>query len=475
MTPRPFTILIVSSDRMTLRRLSKFLEVFGYEVRQATDQSQALAAAELDRPDFLIVDAAAASAAELQVCRTIRRLWTPGYTYALLLAPKLEVAGITAALEQGFDDFLAAPIVFGEVLARLRAGARVVEFERRLAEQASADSVTGLAGKAALAAELLRRSQSAKGAIGWLAFIDLDYFHRIAARLGRTQSQNLLRELAKRLQSRCTPESFVASLGEDRFAVLLPTSDSAAASTWCQQALVAIAQEPFVIGSESHHLTGSCGLTEVTTGETLDEVQIRAQRALQLAKSSGRSCVITSDEVDRDADDWAALAAGGKLFQTTLARDVMHPCPVILHLDETLDQAHALLSLTGLAHAPVVDAEGKLAGILSLDRLAAARLRNPKPRGHGSNSSSVRLVRHVMDSDVTRFDESTPFAELLEYFTGESATLAVVVHRGQPRGILHCQAIAALNERLTADHFASPKPRTGDSSDLLVPDLAIAE
>src|SRR2546426_545921 len=122
MNPRPFTILIVSPDRLSLRRLSKFLDVFGYDVRQATD---------------------------------------------------------------------------GE-----RAGARFIEYERRLAEQAAIDSLTGLADKAALIAELHRRSQGAKGAIGWLAVFDLDYFQRITDRVGRCGAQDLLRQVAQHVQSR---------------------------------------------------------------------------------------------------------------------------------------------------------------------------------------------------------------------------------------------------------------------------------
>jgi hypothetical protein len=80
-----------------------------------------------------------------------------------------------------------------------------------------------------------------------------------------------------------------------------------------------------------------------------------------------------------------------------------------------------------------------------------------------------------MSTDVTRFDECTPLAELMEFFTGETATLAIIVRDKKPRGLVHCHALAALNERLTADHFASTKPRTGTSADLLVPDLAMAE
>jgi diguanylate cyclase (GGDEF)-like protein len=473
MTPRPFTILIVSPDRLSLRRLSKFLDVFGYDVRQATDGDKALAAAEAARPDFLIVDGSSGQPADLQLCRSIRRVWPQGYTYALLLSERPDVGDITAALEGGFDDFLAAPIVFGELLARLRAGARFLEYERRLAEQSGLDCLTGLADKAALTTELHRRSQGAKGTIGWLAVFDLDYFQRIADRLGRAGAQELLRQVAQHVRGRSGTDYYAAGMGEDRIAVILPASGGETAATWCEEELKALAEGTFTAAEQSHHLTASCGLTEVTAGEALDIIQARVQRALQLAKASGRNCVVTSGEVDRDADAWAAFAADGKLFHTTVARDVMHPCPLLVHHDETLEQAHALLQQTGLAHAPVVDAEGKLSGIVSLDQLAAARLRNPKPRG-GSNSS-VRLVRHVMTTDVTRFDETTPLGDLMEFFTGESVTIAIIVRDKKPRGLVHCHALAALNERLTADHFASPKPKSGCSADLLVPDLAMAE
>jgi CBS domain-containing protein len=257
---------------------------------------------------------------------------------------------------------------------------------------------------------------------------------------------------------------------------LLPASGGETAATWCDELLKSLADATFTVAEQQHRLTASCGISEVAARETLDVVLPRVQQALALAKASGRNCVVTSQEVDRDTDAWAAFAADGKLFQTTIARDVMHPCPLLLSLDETLEQANALLAQTGLSHAPVVDTDNKLAGLVSADQLAVALLKNPKPRGQQVNrSSSVRLVRHVMSSDLTRFDEQTPLAELMEFFTGESATLAVIVRDKKPRGLVHCQALAALNERLAADNFTSVKPRTGTSADLLVPDLAMAE
>ena len=475
MNARPFTILIVSSDRVNLRRLSKFLDVFGYDVRQATADTAALAAAEAAQPDFLIVDGSSGAPADLQLCRSVRRLAQNGYTYSLLLAERREIGEITAALEAGFDDFLTSPIVFGELLARLRAGARFIEYERRIREQAGVDPLTGLADNAALIAEVQKRLQATKGPYGWLALVEVDYFQRIANRLGQRGTEELLRQAAGKLRGSCGEGYFAARLCGDRIAILLPPSGKETATAWCEGALDALAECQFSYLEQPFRLTASCGLAELAAGDAVDATQARAQRALQLARSSGGNCVVTGVEVDQDADAWAAYAADGKLFETTTARDVMHPWPLLLQADETIEQGYVLLSQTGLVNAPVVDGEGSLVGVVSLDQLAAARLRCPKPKTPNVNSSSVRLVRHLMTTDVKRFEESTPLGVLMEFFTDESSPYAVVVRGKRPRGVVHCHALAALNERLTADHFAASQPRLGTSVDLLVPDLALAE
>jgi two-component system cell cycle response regulator len=474
MTPRPFTVLLVSPDRLHLRRITRFLDVFGYDVRQATSVSQAQAAAAAAHPDFLIVDGTA-SFADGALCQAVRRSWPGRPTYSLLMVEQPEVGDITAALEAGFDDFLALPVAFGELLARLRAGARWLAYETRLAEQSGVDPRTGLANRAALASALTQRSKGAAGAIGWLALLDLDYFQRVVDQLGRGGAEELLRQAAQIVQ-RAAQDSgaLVAAWGDDQFAVLLPASDEGRAKSWCQQVLSSLAGTALAGPAAGWSLTASCGLTEVAAGEALEVVAVRVQRALALAKASGRDCVVSTSEVDREAEAWAALAAEGQLFQTTLARDVMHPCPLLLSAEETVELAHSLLVQTGLAQVPVVDAEGRLVGVVGRDQLAAARLRG-RVRPAGSAHSSLRLVRQVMTTDVPRFEETTPLAELLEFFTDETATLAVIVRDKRPRGLVHCHALAALNERLTADHFVGSRPLAGTSDDLLVPDLAMAD
>ncbi|HEX5104415.1 MAG TPA: diguanylate cyclase, partial [Pirellulaceae bacterium] len=443
-----------------------------FDVRQATDDRQALAAAQSARPDFLVLDTSHGDPVDLQLCRQVRRIWPQGYTFALLLAERPETADITTALEAGFDDFLTAPVVFGELLARLRAGARVIEFEQRLAEQSGLEPTTGLPDKGSLSTEFATRLQQATGAIGWLALFDIDYFFRFADQCGRPAAQAVLREAGQLIQQQLSPGGFVASLASDQIVILLPPGASEAIVVWADGALAKVAEHEYTLGGEKVALSASCGATEISPGESLDAVLVRAQKSLQFAKSSGRNCTATSQEVDREAEAWAAFAADGKLFQTTVARDVMQPCPLLLHVDETVDQASAFIQLTGLTVAPVVDGDGKLAGTVTLDQLAAARLRSDiKTR----ESGSVRLVRHVMSTDIVKFDETTSLGRLFEFFTGENAPLAIVVRDRCPRGIVHCQGLAALNEKLAAGYFAATKPRTNTSEDLLVPELAMAE
>lgn len=473
MSTRPLTILLVSPDRGTLRRLGKFLDVFGYDVRQATDDARALAAAQAARPDFLILDASSGQP-NLQLCRQIRRVWPQGYSYGLLLANLEQSGDVTTALEAGFDDFLKSPIVFGELLARLRAGARVIEFERRLAEQAGIDPITGLADRAALAAQLSQLPAAGSNSAGWLALVDLDYYFRVADQFGRPAAQALLRQAGEQVQNLGGPEAFTAALGDDRFAVLLPAGSEEEAVTWAEEALAALAAHAFNIENQALQLTASCGITRVGSGEALEAVLDRGQNAVQLAKLSGRGCVATSDEVEREAEAWSALAADGRLFQTTAARDVMLPCPLLLSADEAVEQAAALCELTAQSSAPVIDNEGRLVGIVTLEQLAAGKT-SGKPSCGKALSNSGRLVRHVMSADVQRFEESTPLSRLLEFFTESGVVQAVVVQGKRPRGIVHCQGLASLNDKLTAQHFAAARLPSGSSADLLVPDLALAE
>lgn len=476
MTSRPFSALLVSGDRTLLRQLTRFLELFGYEVRQAVDADQAQAAAEAAGADFLLVDGAMTPKPGLAFSRTIRGYAPSGYTYALQLIDSQETAVLTEALDAGFDDFLAKPVVFGELLSRLRAGARVIEFERRLALQAGLEAVTNLPDSNALGAQLKEHLASANNrgkqeTLGSLCLIDLDYFTRFTARFGRAAGESLIRKTAGMLSLACQSGEIAASLGKDRFAVVLPHATQEQAAQWSQSLLASIAQREHAIGEHKVRLTASSGIMELSRGLSAERSLEIAEQILSLAKASGRNCVLTQLTWEKDVAAWNKIAAGGKLFSTTLARDVMIPCAALLGIDETIEQGQSLFEQTRLSVLPVVDREGKFAGLVTASQLSGKSSRPAKVR----NSGSVRLMRHHMATDIARFDESATLAELMEFFTGEHTSVAVILRDQRPSGLVYCQSLAALNERLAREQFIPALPFAPTSEYLVVPDLSTVE
>jgi len=476
MESRPFSALLLSADRALLRQLTRFLSLCGYDVRQAVDMDQALAAAEAGGADFLLVDGALQPSPSLSFFRAVRAHAPAGYTYALLMVESIASPDVAKALESGFDDFLEKPLNFGEILTRLRAGARLIEFERRMDQQQGIDLVTKLPNSNTFFAHLQKhlekvQERNARESLGALCLFDLDYFGRFARRLGKDASDRLVRAAGGLLNLEGSPNVMVATQGGNRFAVLLADATEEQAVEWAQQHLAKIAEKEFPIGNDKLRLTASGGVVEFARGMTAERALEVAKEVLLLAKSSGRNCIVSEAIWKKDADAWNKTSSGGQLFSTTRALDVMTPCSVFVGVDDLADEADSLLAQTRLPSIPVLDREAKLAGLYSASRGTGKQSRPNNSRVSGS----VRLVRHVMSKDAARFDESASLDELMEYFTGEHNSTAVIVRRERPVGIVHCQSLAALNEPLSRNQFLPAIPFSTGSEYLMIPEVAAAD
>jgi diguanylate cyclase (GGDEF)-like protein len=445
MRPRPLHVLIVAADRTLLRHLSKFLGVFGYRVDQAAGIEQARAALERSRPEFLLIDEDLSDAANL--CREAVDEHSP-YIYSLLLSRNPAPGAVTDALESGFDDFLAKPVVYGELLARLRAGARLREFERRWREQAGVEPVTGLPNRGTLLDRLASQSGATprKGQPASCVLFDVDYFGRIAALRGNRAAESALQTLGRLIVSDAGEAALTACFGGDRFAVLLPNRTDVEAVQWAEELRQEIARHEFGTSDDPLSITVSAGVADCELGPpALLDVVDQAEQALEAAKSSGRDCVLRWGQHEEEAAAWADLAAPGRLFEHTVARDVMTPCTATLRGDDPVDRAAALLEQTGLFAVPVVDGEGKLAGVITQEtdwnRLSGSW------RGR-------RQVREVMNTHPPCENEFTSFSALVDFFAADSGSLLVIVDGGRPTGLVTRDNLAALSEPLTTASFS---------------------
>ncbi|MHB8671682.1 MAG: putative bifunctional diguanylate cyclase/phosphodiesterase [Acidimicrobiales bacterium] len=163
-------------------------------------------------------------------------------------------------------------------------------FEEHLADAAYHDRLTGLWNRAGFAERMNQALSRARrrGAGIALLFLDLDRLKVVNDTLGHEVGDQVLVEVAARLNSCCRAEDTVARFGGDEFTMLLEDTDGARAA----EVATRITQElrrPARIAGRELSVTASVGLALSSTGhETFDELLRNADLAMYLAKERGR-------------------------------------------------------------------------------------------------------------------------------------------------------------------------------------------
>lgn len=452
-------ILVVTEDRALARELSQFLSSVGYQVLQAAEPHLALSAVDAQSPQILLLSHNLASRTNWELCRELAQRQPSSGQFKLLLIDSPDEGQLQEALESGIDDFLLLPLCHGELLARLRAAARVLEFDRRVSQQTYIDPVTGLSSRSALSSQLSNQWMVPPGTSLRVACVvfDIDYFDRINRAHGFAAGNTLLKAIAAELSNLRVGSEILGCLGGNRFCAMLPVTNDAAGVEWAERVRQVLVATKFKVGKTAWQITASFGVASCHDGESADERIERATRALHLAKISGRNCVEKWNEFGRDA-----LAPVGldKVFERTVARDVMTPCTVFLKADESLSRAVELHERTRLEAIPVVDSAGQLLGLCQKDTAAVAL----------KTDGEHRLVHDAITTVVQRFDQRDDFPTLMQFFTHDPLALAVVVDDARPLGILNCDSLLALSRPVAPENLAAKRP-CGDTSDYLrVPD-----
>ena len=240
MNSLPLRVLVVSEDRSLLRQVSRFLNMFGYRVQQAAEMEHARAALQGEPPHVMILDAAENEEAIHWLSEQSPNPGCSAHVHTLLLLGRPTARGIIDAVAAGADDFLESPIVFGELLARLRAAARSIELERRVRQQEGVDPLTGLPNREKFLQLLRRRSQG--NTPHACAVADLDLVGRVNRRYGMATGDETIRATADILRAAFGDEAELASFGGGRFAALFADSSLEAAKSRAERAREAVAE-----------------------------------------------------------------------------------------------------------------------------------------------------------------------------------------------------------------------------------------
>lgn len=456
-----YRILLVDHEPASLWALSNFLRLSGYEVWQASDAEQALAVCDYAPPHFIVADWESPSGSGTELCRRVRTRALAGYVYFILRTATHDPNELIDALQAGVDDFVAQAIVHGELLARLRAGARMLEYERRLAALATSDSLTGVGTGAAFRAALAAASAGASRHRGCACiYADADYFGRINYLHGHPMGDAAIQALADRLASAASAAGEVFRLEGDQFAVLLANADETRAVEWAEQVRTGLERQPLSVAGQSIALRLSFGVASVAAETTVEAAMAEAERALGVAKQSGRNRVVAASGVQAIVADRAHAATAADPLRSAVARDVMTSLTVAFGHDQPAAAADEFLRDCQSETLSVVDADGKFLGTVT-----AAQLRS------GDEAGALATVGELLAGDAAVYEEETTVQTLYEFFQRSDAERVEIVHAGRPTGFVTRGALAALGERLTPDHFAASCPVAQSSEYLLVADL----
>jgi two-component system, cell cycle response regulator len=303
-TPGLARILVVDDSEVNVELLVAVLAAEHYVVSAAYDGSEALAKIEAEKPDIILLDIMMPGLDGYEVCRRVKADPATADIRIMMVTALSGVDDLKRGLEAGADDYLTTPVNGLALMARIRGQLRRKWLQDRLQENferslslALTDELTGLYNRRYLLAhldELLDRVNHDHISAAILLF-DIDHFKQVNDIYGHAAGDEVLRELASRAMNSVRSVDLVARLGGEEFVVVMPETDIVIATAVAERLRLAVAREPFIVGTGGMKVAVTISIGVATTigeGDCREGLLKRADAALYKAKRAGGNCVI---------------------------------------------------------------------------------------------------------------------------------------------------------------------------------------
>jgi diguanylate cyclase (GGDEF)-like protein len=298
-------------------------------------------------------------------------------------APVDAVRHLVLSRERGDRGFTASDRRILDALGTMAGISRAVDLrEAGLRLRTITDSLTGL-WTYPMFVDLANQAflERADGQPLALLFFDLDGFKRVNEELGHFDADQVIREIAFRLQDESPSTAITARVAGDEFTILLRDVRPERLEYDVRALVEAVTMPIGVAGQQvTVHVSVGVGLVESPT-DTVDDVMRTAEENMRAAKQVGRAAMTTRDEAELVRD-----VLGGDLmsvaFQPVLdARSAaLWGCEALVRInDPELGEVSPLTLLSSAAREQALDALTQRVGTMAMDAMGelAGRVAGP--------------------------------------------------------------------------------------------------
>jgi diguanylate cyclase (GGDEF)-like protein len=277
-------------DARLVEILLSEVDSFGsFEITPAQRLDEALE--HLDGPafDVILLDLSLPDSSGLETVEVVRT--RVPLTPVVVLTGQDDEESALRALQSGAEDYLVKGRGDSELMARsIRYAIERKKAEENLAHLKQYDPLTGLANRALfqdrLQQALARADRDDETVV--LVLLDLDHFKAVNDVLGHAGGDELLREVASRIEGRVRESDTVARLGGDEFAIILEDMSDAQDAAPAAQDILDALSESLVLDGHEIPVTASIGIAVRPPSEG-DRLLKDADAAVYRAKELGRN------------------------------------------------------------------------------------------------------------------------------------------------------------------------------------------
>ncbi len=260
-----------------------------FDITHVTRLSEALTHLGKERFDAVLLDLSLPDGYGLATLRQVQAA-SPTIPIIVLSGVSDQTLALQA-VQNGAQDYLVKGQGQPELLTRsIRYAIERKRAEERLTYMAQYDHLTGLVNRSLFRDRLIQamaRSKRLQQPLG-LMVLDLDRFKAINDTMGHMIGDQLLKEVAARLQACVREVDTVARMGGDEFTIILEGLSSEEDVTLVAQRITGSLSEPFRLEEHAASIGVSIGITLYPSDDhEIDELLKHADAAMYRAKQQG--------------------------------------------------------------------------------------------------------------------------------------------------------------------------------------------